>query len=95
MGRKRSVKQQDTWKFKILAIRIRLVYNDINYAKGVVYIIQKLGQVMVYVNDQAGAVSFWTEKAGFVVIAEEDHGEGMRSIEIAPTAQSETTLVLN
>ncbi|WP_091236496.1 VOC family protein [Fontibacillus panacisegetis] len=57
--------------------------------------IQKLGQVMLYVNDQAGAVSFWTEKAGFVVIAEEDHGQGMRSIEIAPAAQSATTLVLH
>lgn len=50
---------------------------------------------MLYVNDQAKAVSFWTEKAGFVVIAEEDHGQGMRSIEIAPTAKAETTLVLH
>lgn len=50
---------------------------------------------MLYVNDQAKAVSFWTEKAGFVVIAEEDHGQGMHSIEIAPTKDAETTLVLH
>lgn len=49
---------------------------------------------MLYVNDQAKAVQFWTEKAGFVVISEEDNGH-MRWYEIAPTAEAGTTLVLH
>jgi lactoylglutathione lyase len=57
--------------------------------------INKLGQVMVYVNNQDEAVKFWTEKAGFKVIAEEDNGQGMRWIEIAPTNTNETTIVLH
>lgn len=27
--------------------------------------IHKVGQIMLYVNDQDDAVKFWTEKAGF------------------------------
>lgn len=57
--------------------------------------ISKLGQVMVYVNDQDKAVKFWTEKAGFKVIAEEDNGEGFRWIEIAPSKESETSIILH
>jgi lactoylglutathione lyase len=57
--------------------------------------INKLGQVMVYVNDQDKAVKFWTEIAGFEVIAEEDNGEGFRWIEIAPTKESETSIILH
>lgn len=54
-----------------------------------------LGQVMVYVNNQDEAVKFWTEKVGFTVISEEDNGEGMRWIEIAPQKNSQTTIVLH
>lgn len=50
---------------------------------------------MVYVNDQDKAVKFWTGKAGFKVIAEEDNGEGFRWIEIAPTKESETSIILH
>lgn len=52
-----------------------------------------LGQVMVYVYDQDKAVKFWTDKAGFVVIAEENQN-GMRWIEVAPQKDSQTTIVL-
>ncbi|MEW8987289.1 MAG: VOC family protein, partial [Bacillus sp. (in: firmicutes)] len=31
--------------------------------------INKIGQIMLYVNDQDAAVKFWTEKLGFVVNA--------------------------
>ena len=56
--------------------------------------IQKLGQVMLYVDDQETAKEFWTEKMGFHLI--EDHqSNGMRWIEIAPTEKCETTLVLH
>jgi len=54
-----------------------------------------LGQIMVYVNNQDEAVKFWTEKVGFIVISEEDNGEGMRWIEIAPQKNSQTTIVLH
>ena len=58
--------------------------------------IKKLGQVMVYVADQDKAVKFWTEKAGFTVIADEGSEEmGIRWIEIAPAEDSATTIVLH
>ncbi len=57
--------------------------------------INKLGQVMLYVNNQDEAVRFWTEKVGFQVISEEDNGEGMRWIEIAPSKESETNIILH
>lgn len=56
--------------------------------------IQQIGQVMLYVNDQDAAVQFWTEKVGFVVIAEQAEA-GMRWIEIAPTKEAQTTFVLH
>lgn len=55
--------------------------------------IAKLGQVMVYVKDQDQAVTFWTEKMGFEVIAEEN--AGMRWIEVAPSTSAETSIVLH
>jgi lactoylglutathione lyase len=57
--------------------------------------INKLGQVMLYVNDQDAAVEFWTERVGFCVISEEDNGQGMRWIEVAPQEGSETSIVLH
>ena len=57
--------------------------------------INKVGQIMLYVNNQDGAVEFWTEKVGFHVISEEDNGQGMRWIEIAPTKGAETSIILH
>jgi lactoylglutathione lyase len=57
--------------------------------------ISKVGQIMVYVNNQDEAVTFWTEKVGFSVIAEEDNGQGFRWIEIAPSKDSETSIILH
>ncbi|WP_060203241.1 VOC family protein [Sporosarcina koreensis] len=57
--------------------------------------IHKIGQIMLYVNNQDEAKQFWTEKIGFTVISEEDNGQGMIWIEIAPTAQAETSIVLH
>ena len=56
--------------------------------------ISKVGQIMLYVNDQDEAVRFWTEKVGFQVISKENNGE-MRWIEVAPKSGSETTIVLH
>jgi len=57
--------------------------------------ISKVGQIMLYVNNQDEALNFWTEKAGFAVIAEENNGQGLRWIEIAPTKDAETTIILH
>ncbi|MCA0149644.1 MULTISPECIES: VOC family protein [Rossellomorea] len=54
----------------------------------------KVGQIMLYVNNQDEAVQFWTEKMGFIVKAEEDNGQGMRWIEVAPK-DAETSIVLH
>ncbi|MGL5379627.1 VOC family protein [Clostridium sp.] len=57
--------------------------------------INMLGQVMVYVNNQDESMKFWTEKVGFIVVSEEDNGEGMRWIEVAPHKNAQTTIVLH
>ena len=50
---------------------------------------------MLYVNNQDEALNFWTEKVGFHVVAEEDNNQGMRWIEIAPTKDAETSIILH
>lgn len=57
--------------------------------------ISKVGQIMLYVNNQDEAVRFWTEKVGFSVISEEDNRQGMRWIEIAPANNAETSIILH
>lgn len=39
--------------------------------------INKVGQIMLYVNNQDESLKFWTEKFGFSVISEEDNGQGL------------------
>jgi lactoylglutathione lyase len=57
--------------------------------------ISKVGQIMLYVSNQDEAVNFWTEKAGFWVVADENNDQGMRWIEIAPSRDAETTMILH
>ncbi|QYK67138.1 MULTISPECIES: VOC family protein [Paenibacillus] len=57
--------------------------------------ISKVGQIMLYVNNQDEALDFWTKKVGFNVISEENNGQGMRWIEIAPTKGAETSIILH
>lgn len=57
--------------------------------------ISKIGQIMLYVNNQDEALNFWTEKLGFHVVSEENNGQGMRWIEIAPTKGAETSIILH
>ncbi|MFC5601868.1 VOC family protein [Sporosarcina koreensis] len=57
--------------------------------------IHKIGQIMLYVDNQDESKEFWTEKVGFTVVGEEDNGQGMKWIEIAPTAHAETSIVLH
>ncbi|MBC2072299.1 VOC family protein [Listeria marthii] len=56
--------------------------------------IEKIGQVMLYVEDQAAVRDFWVEKLDFVVVSEEDVNGEIQWIEIAPTRGLETSFVL-
>lgn len=55
--------------------------------------ISKIGQIMLYVDDQDAARTFWTDKLGFEVVSEQD-SEGMRWIEVAPQGAA-TSIVLH
>ncbi|WP_461673230.1 VOC family protein [Priestia megaterium] len=57
--------------------------------------ITKVGQIMVYVNDQDQAVKFWTDKMGFQVISQQENEQGMKWIELSPAAGAETTIILH
>ncbi|MGZ9817612.1 VOC family protein [Peribacillus simplex] len=57
--------------------------------------INKVGQIMLYVNNQDESLKFWTEKFGFSVISEEDNGQGLRWIEIVPTKEAQTSIILH
>ncbi|EBB5868031.1 VOC family protein [Listeria monocytogenes] len=56
--------------------------------------IKKIGQVMLYVENQAAVRDFWVEKLDFVVVSEEVVNGEIQWIEIAPTKGVETTFVL-
>ncbi|OIK13199.1 VOC family protein [Bacillus sp. MUM 13] len=56
--------------------------------------INKVGKIMLYVDNQDEAVDFWTKKIGFIVISDENNGQGMRWIEIAPR-DAGTSIVLH
>lgn len=53
---------------------------------------EKLNQVMLYVDDQAKAVDFWTETMGFVIVSEEAMAEDFKAVEVAPNKSVETSL---
>ncbi|WP_042351439.1 VOC family protein [Bacillus massiliigorillae] len=57
--------------------------------------INQVGQIMLYVNNQDEAVKFWTETLGFSVVADENNGQGMRWIEISPSTDAETSIILH
>lgn len=49
---------------------------------------------MLYVNNQEESVKFWTEKAGFTVLLEQDNG-AMKWFVIAPSKDAQTSIVLH
>jgi lactoylglutathione lyase len=57
--------------------------------------INKIGQIMLYVDNQDESMKFWTEKAGFSLVADENNGQGFRWIELAPTKEAETSIILH
>lgn len=56
--------------------------------------INKIGKVTVYVNDQEQAKDFWLNKIGFVLKFEQEMGPNMSWIEVGPSEEEFTTLVL-
>ena len=56
--------------------------------------INKIGKITIYVNNQDEAIKFWTEKIGFVVKFEQQMGANMKWVEIAPNSDEFTTFVL-
>ncbi|EHM4436319.1 VOC family protein [Listeria monocytogenes] len=56
--------------------------------------VEKIGQVILYVENQAAVRDFWVEKLDFVVVSEEVVNGEIQWIEIAPTKGVETTFVL-
>lgn len=56
--------------------------------------INKIGKITLYVNNQDEAKKFWTEKLNFVVKFEQQMGPGMKWIEVGPSESEFTTFVL-
>lgn len=56
--------------------------------------IQRLDEVMLYVNDQETAKDFWTEKLGFTVSSDTEQ-HGMRTIVLRPSSDAQTAIVLH
>ncbi|MEN8078075.1 VOC family protein [Clostridioides difficile] len=56
--------------------------------------INKIGKITLYVNNQEEAKKFWTEKMNFVVKFEQEMGPNMKWIEVAPNNSEFTTFVL-
>ncbi|WP_235841958.1 VOC family protein [Neobacillus fumarioli] len=57
-------------------------------------IINKIGKVTVYVKDQEEAKDFWLNKVGFVLKMEQPMGPNFSWIEVGPSEDEFTTLVL-
>jgi lactoylglutathione lyase len=56
--------------------------------------INKIGKITLYVNNQEEAKSFWIEKLGFVVKFEQAMGPNMKWLEVGPSEEEFTTFVL-
>ncbi|MEH6947463.1 VOC family protein [Bacillus sp. JJ634] len=56
--------------------------------------INKIGKITVYVQDQEQAKDFWVNKVGFVLKFEQPMGPNMSWIEVGPSEDEFTTLVL-
>lgn len=56
--------------------------------------INKIGKITVYVEDQEQAKDFWINKVGFVLKFEQPMGPNASWIEVGPSEEEFTTLVL-
>lgn len=56
--------------------------------------INKIGKITIYVNNQEEAKEFWTKKMNFVVKLEQPMGPNMKGLEVGPSEDSFTTFVI-
>lgn len=56
--------------------------------------INKIGKITIYVEDQEQAKAFWLEKLGFVLKLEQPMGSNATWIEVGPNEHEFTTLIL-
>lgn len=56
--------------------------------------INKIGKITLYVNNQEEAKKFWTEKLNFVVKLEQPMGPNMKWLEVGPSESEFTTFIL-
>lgn len=56
--------------------------------------INKIGKITIYVNNQDDAKKFWTEKMNFVVKFEQQIGPSLKWLEVGPSEGEFTTFVL-
>ncbi|OZB98846.1 VOC family protein [Paenibacillus sp. XY044] len=54
---------------------------------------KKLGHVTLLVKNYDEAIEFYTEKAGFVLLTDNDFGNGMRWVTVAPSKDAQTAIV--
>ena len=56
--------------------------------------INNIGKITLYFENQEEAKNFWVNKLNFVVKFEQEMGPGMKWIEVAPSEESFTTFIL-
>lgn len=56
--------------------------------------VNQIGKVTLYVNNQAEAKSFWTEKMNFVVKLEQPMGPNMTWLEVGPSEEAFTSFII-
>lgn len=56
--------------------------------------INKIGKITIYVDDQEKAKEFWTTKVNFVVKAENPMGPNVKWLEVGPSKDEFTTFIL-
>ena len=56
--------------------------------------INKIGKITIYVNNQEEAKEFWTTKMNIVVKLEQPMGPNMKWLEVGPSEDSFTTFVI-
>lgn len=57
--------------------------------------ISNIGQIMLYVDNQDEAVRFWTDVVGFQIVSEQNNGQGMKWIELSPSAVASTNIIIH
>lgn len=56
--------------------------------------INKIGKITIYVNEQEKAKEFWTKKMNFVIKLEQQMGPNMKWLEVGPSEEEFTSFIL-